>query len=48
MKLGVFIMLKEDIENEFKKLQNNAAKQRIDYQTALVRAIARFDGIKFN
>lgn len=34
--------------DEFKKLQNNAAKQRIDYQTALVRAIARFDGIKFN
>lgn len=33
--------------DEFKKLQNNAAKQRIDYQTALVRAIARFDGINF-
>ncbi|MBQ5319934.1 MAG: toxic anion resistance protein [Oscillospiraceae bacterium] len=31
--------------DEFKKLQNNAAKQRIDYQTALVRAMARFDGI---
>jgi len=34
--------------DEFKKLQNNAAKQHIDYQTALVRAIARFDGINFN
>lgn len=34
--------------DEFKQLQNNAAKQRIDYQTALVRAMARFDGIKFN
>ena len=34
--------------DEFRNLQNNAAKQRIDYQTALVRAIARFDGIKFN
>lgn len=32
--------------DEFKRLQNNAAKQRIDYQTALVRAKARFDGIK--
>lgn len=34
--------------DEFKKLQNNAAKQRIDYQTALVRAAARFDGFNFN
>ena len=34
--------------DEFRKLQNNAAKQRIDYQTALVRAKARFDGIKYN
>ncbi|MBQ3160659.1 MAG: toxic anion resistance protein [Oscillospiraceae bacterium] len=34
--------------DEFKQLQNNAAKQRIDYQTALVRAMTRFDGIKFN
>ncbi len=31
--------------DEVKKLQNNAARQRLDYKTALVRAKARFDGI---